>query len=140
MAKRKQKTIAKLADDNAVLLQKLVRLKAADEHGMCECASCGTRKHWKEMQGGHFIARGNNATKLMEENVNPQCQGCNAFGMKYGDAEKKYTLWMIDIHGRDFIEEMMATKGKVFRFIRGDLDAMKIELNQRIKELEQEIA
>jgi len=139
MAKRKLKTIAKLADECAVLLQKLVRIKAADEHGMCECVSCKTRKHWKEMQGGHFIPRGNNATKLMEENVNPQCMGCNAFGMKYGDAEKQYTLWMIDTHGRDFVDEMLATKGKVYRFERCVLEDMKAEFNELIRELEQEI-
>ena len=133
---KKPKSIAKLGDECAVLLQKLVRMKAADYDGSCVCVSCGAVKHWKEMQGGHFIARGNKATKLMEENINPQCPGCNCFGMRYGDAEKQYTVWMIDTHGRDFVDEMIATKGIPHKFVRGDLEELKQELTERISELE----
>jgi hypothetical protein len=131
----KTKSLAKLGDECAVLLQKVVRMKAADHAGYCACVSCGVVKHWKEMQGGHFIARGNKATKLMEENINPQCPGCNGFGMKYGDAEKRYTMWMIDMHGRDFVDEMLATKGQVHKFVRCDLEELKKELQGRISEL-----
>lgn len=135
MAKKQLKPIGKLTDECAKLLQKLVRIKAADDNGYAECVSCGSTKHWKELQGGHFIPRGNAVTKLMEENIHPQCMGCNAFGMKYGDAEKQYTLWMIDHYGRDFVDELIATKGKVHKWVRADLEGLKIAWAARIKSL-----
>ena len=72
---KKLKTVAKLREEAAVLLQKLVRMKAADENGLAECVTCGKRQHYKEMDGGHFISRKWTATKLVEENVHPQCKG-----------------------------------------------------------------
>ena len=138
MAKKKLKAIGKLTDEAAVLLQKIVRLKAADFEGNARCVTCDSVKHWKELQGGHFIPRGNAATKLMEENIHPQCMGCNGFGMKYGDAEKHYTLFMIDTYGRDEMERMMATRGKVHKWVRADLMELIPELKQQVKDLMEE--
>ena len=53
----KQKTVAKLREEAAVLLQKLVRMKAADVDGIAQCVTCGKKQHYKEMDGGHFISR-----------------------------------------------------------------------------------
>ncbi len=136
--KKKGKTlsVAQLADSCAVLIQKLVRLKSADEYGYCQCVTCDNRDHYKKMQGGHFIPRGNSATKIMEENIHVQCAGCNGFGMKYGNAEKHYTLYMIDMYGREFVDEILATKGKPYKFVRSELDELFIELKRKIKRLE----
>lgn len=136
--KSKKISLAKLDDICAVLTQKLIRLKAADEFGYCKCTTCDNRDHYKRMQGGHFIPRGNKATKLMEENIHPQCKGCNGFGMKYGNAEKHYTLYMEDMYGREFVDEMLATVGKPFKFFRPNLEDLQRELNAQIKELEKQ--
>jgi len=136
--KKKLKPIGKLTDEAAVLLQKLVRLKAADFEGNADCVSCGTTKHWKDLQGGHYIPRGNAATKLMEENIHPQCMGCNGFGMKYGDAAHRYTLAMVDFYGRDSVDQMLATKGQVHKWVRADLMELIAEFKQRVKDLMEE--
>lgn len=111
MPKKKTKTVQKLRKEALTTLQKLVRLKAADDNGYCSCVTCGVTKHWNDgMQGGHFIAKGNggrNMWALVEENVHPQCAGCNGFGMRFGNAETAYTLYMIDMYGRDKIDEML---------------------------------
>jgi len=140
-AKKKKKPIGKYVDQIATRLQLLVRLKAADDHGFCNCVTCGVFKHYKDMQGGHFIPRGTSFTKLMEENIHPQCPGCNCFGMKYGDAEKHYTLWMQDMYGRDFVEGLLFEKSakKPFKWVRGDLDDMLISINIQIKEHEKRV-
>ena len=132
--------IGKLKEKASVLIQKIVRLKAADCNGYCECVSCGVVKHWKEMQGGHFIPRGNSATRLMEENIHPQCQGCNGFGMKYGDAEKHYTLYMIDMYGREFVDHLLSLKGKAHKWNRLELEEMITDFNAQVKELESSIS
>ena len=111
MPKKKSKTVQQLRKEALTILQKLVRLKAADDNGYCSCVTCGVTKHWNDgMQGGHFIAKGNggrNMWALVEENVHPQCAGCNGFGMRFGNAETSYTLYMIDMYGRDKVDEML---------------------------------
>ena len=69
MAKRKKTTVAQEVDKAAKLLQRLVRLKASDDNGYCQCVTCGKIDHYKAMQGGHFIPRGRTVFKLYEPNI-----------------------------------------------------------------------
>ena len=55
------------------------RLEESDEHGNCECISCGVFKHYKQMQGGHYISRQYTAVKYEKNNCWPQCVHCNHF-------------------------------------------------------------
>ena len=135
----KVKTIAKVVDAAATTLQKLVRLKAAKENGLVQCVTCDKWAHWKDMQGGHFISRGSKKWKLVEENVHPQCPGCNGFGMKYGNAEAVYTAYMIDMYGRDYVDEMLRTKSEPRKYTRAEVAEMVAEWKEQIKDLEREI-
>ena len=40
--------------------------------------------------------------------------------MKFGNAEAQYTLYMIDYYGRDFVDEMIATKKNTLKMYAGD--------------------
>lgn len=131
---KKTKTIAKLVDAAAVLLQKYVRLKAMDEQGYVACVTCGAVKHWKDhMHGGHFVSRAAVATKLMEENVHPQCSHCNSFRSEDMIA---YTLYMQDMYGRPFVEELQRLKSIPKKYTRLEVEEIIQELRQKIKELE----
>jgi hypothetical protein len=127
----KTKSIARLTNDAAALLQKLVRMKAADSYGMAECVTCGVRKHWKELQGGHFISRVKTAHKLLEENIHPQCQRCN--GPLRGNPIP-YSLYMIDTYGREFVDELERTKNQGIKYCRADLLIKIRELKSEIEE------
>lgn len=119
MAKRKTKSIAKLVEDAAVLMQLLVRVKAADDNGYVSCVTCGATRHYKDgMQGGHFIGRKWLATKLMEENIHPQCSCCN--GPLKGNTIQ-YTLYMQDTYGREFVEELETLKHKSRKYHRAEV-------------------
>lgn len=134
MPARKKKTIAALLNDAAVLVQKLVRIKAAQVEGeSIRCVTCGITKHWKEMQGGHFISRRFTKYKLAEENVHPQCPACN--GPRQGNYQA-YTLYMIDMYGRDAVEEMLATKSQTVKYNRAEIEDIIVELKQRVKAAE----
>lgn len=134
--RKKLKPIGKLVDECAKLLQKLRRMELADDGGWCECWSCGTRKHFTEMQGGHFIPRGKAATKLVEENIHPQCPPCNLYGMRHGDAEKQYTLRMLDWYGREFVDGLIERSKQTHKWNRVELEDMKKELQSRILDQE----
>tara|TARA_R100000541_G_scaffold12033_1_gene20327 strand:- start:1716 stop:2135 length:420 start_codon:yes stop_codon:yes gene_type:complete len=116
-------------------LQKLVRLKAADDQGFCACVTCGHVSQWNVgMQGGHFIAKGKGGTNewaLIEENVHPQCAGCNGFRMKYGNAEAAYTLYMVDMYGREQVD-LMIERNQVVKHSKQDLFDMTADWKQQI--------
>jgi|TARA_R110000796_G_scaffold214800_1_gene330756 hypothetical protein len=129
----KAKTVAQLAEKCAVDLQLLVRMKASDDQGYSKCTTCENTYHFKELQGGHFMPRGNSATKIMEENIHPQCRGCNCWGMKSGSAAQIYTLFMIETYGRDFVDELLSTKGKPFKWNRDEIKRIHDDVKDQIK-------
>lgn len=120
--KKKRRTAAQKLDEVAALVQKLVKLKAADYTGYCYCVTCGVSKHWSEMQGGHFISRRYTATKILEENIHPQCPACN--GPRNGNLVP-YTLYMQDRYGRDFVEELERRKRETKKYTREEVAELK---------------
>jgi len=136
----KKKSIGKLTDEAATLLQLLVRLKASDDNGYVTCVTCGVVKHYKDgMQGGHFRPRGKAATKLMIENVHPQCNACNSFGMKFHGKEAEYTLYMVDMYGKEFVDEMIELSNKPHKWYRPDLEDLIKDFKAQIKEQEERV-
>ena len=117
-------------------LQKLVRLKAADDNGYCTCVTCGKIDKWNSgMQGGHYIPKGHSSYWALDErNVHCQCSKCNKWGMKYGSATQQYTLYMIDMYGRDFVDEMEAKKKDQVKYYKRDYMEMIEEWTKQIKE------
>ena len=118
------------------LMQKLVRMKASDDAGFCQCVTCGVVKHYKEMDGGHYISRKYNATCLMEENIHPQCKGCNGF--KNGNMDA-YALYMLDMYGREFLDELNQLKHSVRKFTTAELKEIQADLRKQIKDQEARI-
>ena len=139
----RKKTLRALIDDVAKLLQKHVRLKAAvsaDKNGFIECVSCGKWYHWKNMQGGHWIERGKQATKIMEENIHPQCAGCNQYGMRHRTHVREgYSKYMRNMYGDDFCDEMLTSSRKPKKYLRADLEDMVKDLRKKNKEFEPEL-
>jgi len=139
----KKKTLRALIDDVAKLLQKHVRLKAAvaaNKNGFIECVSCNKWFHWKDMQGGHWIERGKQATKIMEENIHPQCKGCNQYGMRHRTHVREgYSKFMRDMYGDDFCDQMLIDSRKPVKYFRPDLEDMVKDLRKKNKELESQL-
>ena len=132
----KKKTLAKLVDEVAVLLQKLVRLKAADSEGYLTCITCGVVKHWKNADGAHYISRTYTATKIEEENIHPSCKRCNLLDDVF--VRDAYTKHMIGMYGKEFVDDMKVRARKVFNHDRVTLEELKKEYRKQIKELEHE--
>jgi len=103
----KLKTLQAKADK---LQSEYIRRKWADHQGNCKCVSCGTVKPWKEMDAGHFVPKSRGAAvRYIEENVHPECPGCNRFhdGHLIG-----YTRFMIEWYGEEKIDELQAEARK----------------------------
>lgn len=132
--KAKRKTIARLVDDAAILLQKIRRIESSDENGYCKCVTCGKVEHYKEMHGGHYIPRAKTATKLHELNIHPQCVSCN----KYRAEEAKcwYATYMIETYGYEFVKWLQAESRKEKKYTRPEIEEIISQFKQRLKELE----
>lgn len=133
----KVKSLGKVVDEAATLLQRLVRMKAADDNGYCQCVTCGKVDHWKSMDGGHYISRTYTQHKLLEENVHPQCKGCNRFGHRCHD---DYSLYMTEMYGAEFVKELTETKRTTKKYSRPELEVMIQDLKAQIKEQESRIS
>ena len=133
---KKTKTLARVLDDTAVLMQKYVRLKDFSFNGgFCKCVTCGKTGHWKEFDGGHFISRTYTIHKILEKNIHPQCKGCNRFAHKCHD---DYSMFMIDTYGDEFVRNLIDTKRTVMKYDRQELLETQKELKGKIKEFENE--
>lgn len=115
-------------------IQLLARISATDCNGFAQCVSCGEVHHYKDMDGGHFIPKGASSYWALEvENVHPQCKGCNGFGMKFGIAAQQYTVFMVDMYGQEFVDNMFATKSNVKKIYKPEYIEMLAEFNKLIK-------
>ena len=130
----KKKPLPKLKKEALELKQTLVRLKAADDNGYCKCVTCDHVARWNDgMQGGHFISRGKTKWCLVEENIHPQCAGCNGFGMKFHNKEAVYTIYMQEMYGAEFVQNMLDTQGEVVKLSRFDLEDDIKDSKEQIK-------
>ena len=134
MAKRKTPTIAQEVEKAAVLLQELVRLKAADENGYCTCITCGVVKKWNDgMQGAHFFSRGRTSTKLLVENCHSACAGCNAFLHHTTSGVLIYRRYMVGLYGEDGLDEMEALSRTTKKYTREEVKDIKADFKEQIK-------
>lgn len=127
----RKKTTPTLVREASTLLQLLVRMKAADDNGYVSCVVCGTTRHYKDrMDGGHFISRAKTATRLLEENVHPECKGCNMPGSGH---EAGYATFMVDMYGRDFVEALHRKSREVKKWNRLELEELIQDFKDQIK-------
>ena len=101
MATIKLSTLQEKADK---AMSVYIRMKYADPDGNIKCVSCGKVIPWKDSDMGHFIPKSRGASiRWVEENCHPECRACNRFdhGHLIG-----YTEYMIDMYGRDKINEL----------------------------------
>jgi len=136
---KKIKSISRLANDCAELLQRLVRIKSSDLNGFSRCVTCGKQDQWTNLQGGHFIERGRLATKLVEENIHPQCSGCNMYRMKTASGILDYRLFMTETYGEEFVMELHRLSRSTKKYTRSELEEIKADLKIRLEEQQERL-
>lgn len=66
-----------------------IRFRDADKDGIGRCFTCGTPKHYKDLDCGHGIGRQHKNTKYNEKNNHSQCGACNRFNEGKKDVYSK---------------------------------------------------
>jgi hypothetical protein len=87
---------------------KSVRLKhiecvLSSDRFFARCVTCGSLKHVKELQGGHWMKIKNKATKFDRKNVHPQCVSCNMY--KKGE-EIKHEEYILKTYGQEVVNDL----------------------------------
>jgi hypothetical protein len=112
-----------------------VRKSSAGGNGLTKCVTCGTWKHWKDIDCGHYISRAMRRTRWEEMNCAPQCAKCNRFldGQKhifraylvglYGEEpiktmENDATVWGQAMHSEEWMQERI----RYYREILSQMD------------------
>lgn len=73
------------------LMSEVIRRTGADEFGFNTCYTCGAKKHWKELQCGHFK---HDRLDFDKRNLKPQCYRDN-----------NYFSGKLDVYAQKLIQE-----------------------------------
>lgn len=109
---------SKLVKQLDKVFSQAIRLRATDEFGYGECFTCGSRKHWKEVDAGHFMSRAKMRTRWHEDNVQFQCKRCNGFR---GGEQYKFAQELDALHGDGKAEELVRLSNETAKYGVNDL-------------------
>jgi len=131
--KKKERSLPSYKKEAWSLLSKIIRLYYADKDGYCRCVTCNVKKHWKEMQAGHFIDGRNNAILFVRIGINPQCFACNI--KKHGN-KVEYFAYMLKKHGFSVINHLRTLKHQTLKITREEYKEMIVRFKAELKKLE----
>lgn len=130
---RKSRTsVSKLKKKLWVLVSEFVRRSSADKDGFVKCVTCGARKHWKEMQAGHFEQGRKNAILYVLKGIHPQCIQCNIF--LHGNL-RKYEKFMKQTYGQKCIDSLDALRETTVQFTTPQLLSMIDQYKKKLARL-----
>lgn len=93
-----------------------------NEMGFIACISCGKLDTFENMDAGHYIPKTYGLSIYFhEQNVHPQCTGCNRF--RRGNLTA-YAIALRKKYGESILEELDQLKHKSVKYSRDDYKKM----------------
>ena len=96
------------------------------------CFTCGQEFPYKELQAGHFISGRSNAVLFDEEITVGQCAKCNIW---LGGNYLPFTLKMLDLHGREWVEAKQILKHQVLKRSVEDYQQLEEKYKKKVTDL-----
>ena len=115
------------------IVSQWVRLRFADSSGNVACICCGSVKHWNLQQCAHYVKRSHLATRWEPENLAPCCYRCNVLMSGNYPA---YTIWGLNRYGMDWPARMVALSKTQVKYSRTDLEALILDYEKRVEDLD----
>ena len=94
-----------------------IRTRLAKENQV-QCVTCGTRKHWKEVDAGHFVSRRHYSTRWNPQNVHAQCKSCNGF---HGGQNYIMGKYIDKTYGEGYLQSSGTMSRQIKKFTDQDL-------------------
>jgi hypothetical protein len=110
-----------------------IRRRDTDLNGMVKCCTCPTRKHWKQMDAGHWIRRGKLGVRYNERNCHAQCVICNQY--KQGNIEV-YDRFILNKYGMSVFDELIELSEKDIKWMQFEIKEMTEYFKEKIKNLD----
>lgn len=124
-----------LIADCDYVFSRIVRLRGADEHGNCECYTCGSKRHWSLMQCGHYVRRGNMGLRYDFKNSRIQDKHCNeTLGGNYEVYRQR-----LNEEQKGLPEQLEEQGREVFKYSIEELKQLLIDLRAKLRPLEDKI-
>lgn len=101
--KTAKRSVSKLKKDLDKIFSQFIRQRGASHDGTTSCYTCGLKRHWKELQCGHFVPRQYLATRYDEINCQPQCYACN---MLYNGQPSAFAIRLKREFGDNIIDRL----------------------------------
>ncbi len=112
------------------LFSTYIRMRNADINGYTNCYTCGVKKHYKELQCGHFAPRQYLTTRYDEINCQTQCYACN---MLYNGQPSRFAINLERDYGEGTVKHIDSLRHVVTKYFPYEL---KIEeYKEKIKGL-----
>lgn len=115
------------------LLQKAIRMEAADDEGYCTCVCCGSRHKWNtnQIDASHYVSvgSGSDRTTFASDNIHPCCKTCN----RWLDGNIiDYTQFMLDTYGKEKVEALKLLRFDKLSYTRPQIMNMRDQYLARI--------
>ena len=116
------------------VFSKYIRTKYLRDN-FVECVTCKRRYPLKSIQAGHFMSRRHYSTRWDEENVYPQCYGCNV-----GKSGEQYLFskFIDEQYGEGYSDVLLFKSRETVKFSDFELEEMIENYTNRLKVLEKE--
>lgn len=128
--------------DRSKLVRKLdeifseyIRIRNSDPSGCVICITCGDKHHWTDVDCGHFVKRGNMATRWHLQNSGGQCRLCNS---THDGKEDLHAEAIDTLYGPGTAESLRQLGKGEKHFMDYELQGMYEELRKEVKALKQE--
>lgn len=117
------------------IFSEFIRLRDADENGICKCFTCGVLRHWKKIDCGHGIPRQHKATKYHSWNNHAQCKHCNGFE---GGMREAYKVKMDKRYGEGTWDKLLILSKKTVKLGSFEFQTMRDYFKKEVEKLKQE--
>lgn len=116
------------------VFSKYIRTKYLRDN-FVECVTCNRRYPINKIQAGHFMSRKHYSTRWDEENVFPQCYGCNV--MQQGQ-QYLFSKFIDNKYGEGYSDVLLYKSRKTVKFSDTDIQEMIEGFTNKLKILEKE--
>lgn len=118
------------------VFSKFIRLSGVGENGMVRCFTCPAEMGWMEITNGHFIGRGNMATRFSVVNCKPQCDRCNADCHYGGEKQAVFEERLREMYGDKVIDDLILSARGIKKWAQWEIDMMEDEYLAKIVEIQ----
>ena len=118
-----------LINDLDFTFSRYIRIKEANENGMCECYTCGKIDHWKYLQCSHYIKRGHYGLRWDSRNAKPACINCNE--LLNGNINE-YTI-RLEKEYPGLTNQLKEQSREIYKYNRDELKELIIDLRLKLK-------